>query len=148
VIVQTVWTSYRATVSSADIGIPVATAAEGSERLDEELAARAQSTAEEGAAALTKAGMSAGAEAVMEHGSIYRTLLDSARDRDAAAVVIGSRGHSAVSAALIGSVAMGLVHHAHVPLLVVPPRRAPLTPSRNPQQSAVRREHPSPETKR
>jgi nucleotide-binding universal stress UspA family protein len=123
VIVQTVWTSYRATVSPGDVGIPAAGAAAGSERLDEELAARAQRTAEEGAAAAARAGMRASAEAVVEQGSIYRTLLDSARDRDAEAVVVGSRGQSAIRAALIGSVAMGLVHHAHVPLLVVPPPR-------------------------
>jgi nucleotide-binding universal stress UspA family protein len=122
-IVQTVWTSYRATVSSGDIGIPVAMAAAGSERLDEELAAKAQRTAEQGAAAAEKAGLRARGEAVVERGSIYRTLLDSTRDRDAAVVVIGTRGQSAVTAALIGSVAMGLVHHAHVPLLVVPPPR-------------------------
>jgi nucleotide-binding universal stress UspA family protein len=36
------------------------------------------------------------------------------------AVVAGSRGHSAVGAALLGSVSTGLVHNAHLPVLVVP----------------------------
>jgi nucleotide-binding universal stress UspA family protein len=121
-IVQTVWTSYRVMVSAADIGIPAAMATTGAQQLDHDLAARARETAEEGAAVAAKAGMRARAEAVLEHDRIYRTLLDSARDRDAAAVVVGSRGQSGVTAALIGSVAGGLVHHAHVPLLVVPPR--------------------------
>ncbi len=123
VIVQTVWTSYRVTVSSGDIGIPAAVAATRAETLDDELEARARRTAEEGAAAAAAAGLRARAEAVVEHESIYRTLLDSARDRDAAAVVVGSRGQSVMAAALVGSVAGGLVHHAHVPLLVVPPPR-------------------------
>ena len=86
------WTSYRVVVSAADIGIPAAMATTGAQQLDHDLAARAQETAEEGAAVAAKAGMRARAEAVLEHDRIYRTLLDSARDRDAAAVVVGSRG--------------------------------------------------------
>ncbi len=120
-IVQTVWTSYRVVVSAADIGIPAAMAKAGAERLDEELEARALRTAEEGAALAATAGMPASAEAVMERGSISRTLLDGARNLDAAVVVVGSRGQSALRAALLGSVATGLAHHARAPLLVVPP---------------------------
>ena len=43
-----------------------------------------------------------------------------ARAAHADLVVVGSRGHRAVSRALLGSVSGAVVHHAHVPVVVVP----------------------------
>ena len=119
-IVQTVWTSYEAVVAGGDIGMPAAVAAAGAQRLDQELAETAKRTAEEGAALATAAGMRARSEAVQERGNVCHTLIDGAKENAAAAIVIGSRGRSSVSAALLGSVAAGLVHHSPIPLLVVP----------------------------
>jgi len=45
------------------------------------------------------------------------------RARDAALLVVGSRGHGAVRAALLGSVALHCVMHAPCPVLVVHPER-------------------------
>jgi nucleotide-binding universal stress UspA family protein len=36
-------------------------------------------------------------------------------------IVVGTHGHNGVAAALMGSVARGLCHHANQPVLVVPP---------------------------
>ena len=119
-IVQTVWTSYEAVVGAGDIGMPAAMAAAGAQRLDEELAENAKGTAEEGAALATAGGMRARAEAVQERGNVCHTLIDAAKENAAAAIVIGSRGRSSVSAALLGSVAAGLAHHSPFPLVVVP----------------------------
>ncbi|WP_019875303.1 universal stress protein [Sporichthya polymorpha] len=47
-------------------------------------------------------------------------LTASARDHRASVLVVGSRGRSAVSEILLGSVAMATAHHAHRPVLVVP----------------------------
>ena len=79
--------------------------------------------AEEGATAAREAGMSASAEAVREHVNTSGTLIDSAKRHGAAAIVIGSHGRSAMGVAVLGSVAMGLVHHCPIPVLVVPDRR-------------------------
>jgi len=95
-------------------------AAAGAQRLDEELAEQARRTAEEGAALATARGMRARAEAVRERGNVHHTLIEGAKENAAAAIVIGSRGRSSVSAALLGSVAAGLVHRSPVPLVVVP----------------------------
>jgi nucleotide-binding universal stress UspA family protein len=38
-------------------------------------------------------------------------------------IVVGTHGHDGLAAALMGSVARGLCHHAHQPVLVVPPHR-------------------------
>ncbi|MBE2315707.1 universal stress protein [Solirubrobacter sp. CPCC 204708] len=46
-------------------------------------------------------------------------LLVGARAIDAAAILVGSRGHGAVAAAMLGSVATALVHAAERPVLVV-----------------------------
>jgi hypothetical protein len=55
------------------------------------------------------------------HGSVWRTVHDTARAQRAAAVVVGSRGRSAMGATLMGSVSRALVHEAPAPVLVVRP---------------------------
>lgn len=50
----------------------------------------------------------------------YDALIGSAREHNAAVVVVGSRGRSAAREILLGSVAMGTLHHSHRPVLVVP----------------------------
>lgn len=53
-------------------------------------------------------------------------IADYARTVGADVIVAGTRGHSRLAGALLGSVTQGLLHEAHCPVLVVPPRsRAP-----------------------
>ena len=47
-------------------------------------------------------------------------LLEAAREKQAAAIVVGSHGEGAVSAAFLGSTALKLLHHSDIPVLVVP----------------------------
>jgi nucleotide-binding universal stress UspA family protein len=55
------------------------------------------------------------------HGrAISDALVACARDRNAAVVIGGSRGRSAANEILLGSVAMGTLHHSHRPVMVVP----------------------------
>ena len=55
------------------------------------------------------------------HGQVVADALSRyARGRGAAAIVVGSRGRSAVAEILLGSVAMATLHHAHRPVLVAP----------------------------
>ena len=44
----------------------------------------------------------------------------SAKEHDAALIVVGSHGEGAVSAAFLGSTALKLLHHSELPVLVVP----------------------------
>src|ERR1700733_8535062 len=48
-------------------------------------------------------------------------LIAAAREHDARAIVVGSRGHKAVASALLGSVSSALVHRAPQSVLVVRP---------------------------
>lgn len=47
-------------------------------------------------------------------------LIAAARERNAAVLVVGSRGRSAAREIVLGSVAMGTLHHSHRPVMVVP----------------------------
>ncbi len=72
----------------------------------------------EATAALEAAGVRAGG-AVIE-GKAVDVLLETAREKKAAVIVVGSHGEGAMSAAFLGSTALKLLHHSDIPVLVVP----------------------------
>ncbi|HTX69232.1 MAG TPA: universal stress protein [Thermoleophilia bacterium] len=72
----------------------------------------------EAVAVLEGAGVRASGEA--REGRPVDVLLDAAREKQAAAIVVGSHGEGAVSAAFLGSTALKLLHHSEIPVLVVP----------------------------
>jgi nucleotide-binding universal stress UspA family protein len=120
-VVQTVWTSYESVAPAAVAGMPAPVTAEAVDRVNQALADGAQRTADEGARLAAEAGLEVRAEAARAQGNVWRTVLEAARAHGAAAVVIGSRGRSAVGALVLGSTSRALAHHAPVPLLVAPP---------------------------
>jgi nucleotide-binding universal stress UspA family protein len=67
---------------------------------------------------LRAAGVSASGEA--REGRPVDVLLEAAREKKAAAIVVGSHGEGQVSAAFLGSTALKLLHHSDIPVLVVP----------------------------
>ena len=77
-----------------------------------------ESQVEEAAQKLAAAGVKA--EKVVAEGRPIEVLLETAKEHDAAVIVVGSHGHGAVSAAFVGSTALKLLHHSKLPVLVVP----------------------------
>jgi nucleotide-binding universal stress UspA family protein len=70
--------------------------------------------------AITAAGVKA--TPLVVEGRPVDVLLETAREKDADAIIVGSHGEGAVSAAFLGSTALKLLHHSDIPILVVPGR--------------------------
>ena len=119
-LVATVWMPYTGVAAGGALGAPADVLAKATEALDRETSDRAAKTAEEGARLASKAGMTARSEAVRADGSCATTLVKAATWADSPLIVTGSRGRSALGAAVLGSVSSALVHHARTPVFVGP----------------------------
>ena len=89
------------------------------EDLDAAAAAAAVELADKGAALARAAGLEAEPLAARADGPLWQTILDVAEQRDAAVIVLGSRGLSGIKSFVLGSVSSAVVHHATRPTLVV-----------------------------
>jgi nucleotide-binding universal stress UspA family protein len=87
--------------------------------VDEQVAATAARTADHAADRARQAGFRAEPLAVQTMGPVWQAVLDAARVRDAAVIVLGARGLSGVQHALLGSVSERVVRHADRPVLVL-----------------------------
>jgi nucleotide-binding universal stress UspA family protein len=123
VVVETAWVPYVAVAGAGVAGAPATVMAEASARLDKEIELGARRTAEEGARLGAEAGLETRPETISSERSVWHAILRSATDNQAAAVVVGSHGRSALGAAILGSVSRALVHHAPAPVLVAPSRK-------------------------
>jgi nucleotide-binding universal stress UspA family protein len=121
--VETVWVPYAPVASAGTAGMPTAVTSHAVEELDESIATRAEDTAAEGARLAAQSGLEARSTALEANGPAWATIRDSAARQDSPAIVVGSRGRGALAEAVVGSTSSALVHHSHVPILVVPPRR-------------------------
>jgi nucleotide-binding universal stress UspA family protein len=117
-IVLHIWESWGAhapalaAVSGAVHGMAV--------ELDEIADGQSTEIAAEGVVAAQAAGFEAEPLSYPATGPLWRAVLDSAAECDAAAIVLGSRGLSGLSAVL-GSVSHGVVNNSQRPMLIVPP---------------------------
>jgi nucleotide-binding universal stress UspA family protein len=91
------------------------------EELEEGEARAAARIAEQGAELAEKAGFEAAAMVSRGSPKAWPRLLELADEHGAEAVVVGARGIGRVESALLGSVSAGLLGHAHLPVLIVPP---------------------------
>jgi nucleotide-binding universal stress UspA family protein len=55
--------------------------------------------------------------------TVWRTILDLAKEEAAELIVLGSRGRSGITSMVLGSVSYGVLHNSERPLLIVPPLR-------------------------
>lgn len=126
VLVVSVW---EAGLAMAMMSSPDATGLAYPSPAPEQIAAvdRAQhghatSAAQAGARIVQELGGTAEAVAVAEDLNVAETVISIAEERDAAAVVVGSRGLGAVKSRLLGSTSRRVLQDTHRPVLVV---RAP-----------------------
>ena len=86
--------------------------------VDQAMQERAQRLAQHGAELARQAGFEADGMAVADEVSVAETIVRVARERDAAAVVVGVHGHSALADRLLGSTSQSVARHAPCPVLV------------------------------
>lgn len=87
--------------------------------VDRELHRHAERVSRDGAELARSLGLDAQPLAVPDDGNVAHTILDVARERDATAIVVGSRGLSGLRARLEGSTSGGILRHASCPVVVV-----------------------------
>jgi len=92
----------------------------GMEEIDRTAEEQALTCATDGCAIAGDAGFDAEPIACKAQGAIWATLMHRAEEHDASVIVVGRRGRSAMAAAVLGSVSLGLVSHASRPITVVP----------------------------
>jgi nucleotide-binding universal stress UspA family protein len=122
VIVLTVWEgalAYAMVTPSPDVTIPPAMDPATMMTVDDELGRHAERVAGEGAELARSLGLDAQPMTVTDAGHIADTILDVAREHDAVAIVVGSRGLSGLRARLEGSTSKALLKHATCPVLIV-----------------------------
>jgi nucleotide-binding universal stress UspA family protein len=121
-LVVVVWeagTAYELAEPAAStidiVPLDLRTAAE----LDESMYEGAQRLAQQGAALARDAGFEAEGLAVADELTVADTLVRLAQERDAQAVVVGSRGHRGLGERLLGSTSQGVIRRAGCPVVVV-----------------------------
>lgn len=73
---------------------------------------------------LREAGFDASLEVRSDGHDVPVLIANTAEEVGGDLIVVGTHGHGGIAAAVLGSVARGLCHTAHCPVLVVPPARA------------------------
>lgn len=119
-LVATAWPSARHAVGVARLAVPDEVVRKGADALDESTRLQAAGEAAEGAAQLTAAGWSCEQAALETARNATSALVGAADEHDAAVIVTGTRGRSALAATLLGSTAEGVLRHAGRPVLLVP----------------------------
>ena len=88
-------------------------------QIDERLRNQAEEVSAEGAELARSLGLDAEPLAAADAGDVARTILEVARERNVAAIVMGSRGLSGLRARIEGSASKSVLKHAEVPVFVV-----------------------------
>ena len=117
--VATAWRSIRPAAGAAHLALPQEMIAEAIGNLDGAAEAEAIEAAAAGAVRAEAAGLRATPLTVAAEPNTWVGLLAAAEENAADVIAVGSRGRSAVSSALLGSVSNALVHNADRPVLVV-----------------------------
>jgi nucleotide-binding universal stress UspA family protein len=124
VLVVTVWEeglAYAAPATPVDAGMTLSPPVdpEAALELDRAVHEDAERVAHEGAALARSLGLDAEPIALPDERNVARTLLGLVRERNAVAIVTGSRGLTGIRARLEGSTSKSLLKHASCPVIVV-----------------------------
>jgi nucleotide-binding universal stress UspA family protein len=127
-VVAHVWDSLAELLLHTDIQGVSGPMREAAEELDQEDAEKARLIAARGAELAEASGFEAVPVIARGKPKAWPTLLELGRRHEAVALVVGSRGLGCVQSALLGSVSSGVLDHARLPVLIVPPAEEELAP--------------------
>ena len=117
-LVVTVWEVSAMTADPTGRG-PEPMDSAAAQEVDDASKAHADRVAEDGAALAKSLGLQAEALAVADEGNVADAIVELARTRDVAAIVVGSRGLSGLRARLEGSTSNAVAKHASCPVVLV-----------------------------
>ena len=120
VVIETIWIPYSGVAAGGAAGAPLTVVSRAVEELDSSIRTRAEQTAHDGVRLAAAGALEARAEAMQARGPLWCSLRDGAEAHGSPAIVVGSRGRGSVAATVLGSTSAALVHHARLPILVVP----------------------------
>lgn len=121
-LVLTVWEAALARAAMApppDVAMTPAVDPSAMLTFDEGLRGHAERVADDGAELARSLGLDAEPLVMVDVRDVARTIVEVARDRRAAAIVVGSRGLSGLRARFEGSTSRGVMKHAPCPVIVV-----------------------------
>lgn len=120
-VIMTVWEPLLTQITWAPLAtaIPVTAEAPGDKYEEEK---QAEQLAGKGAEIALAAGLTeVTTRAERGGGPVWAAIVDVADELNASLVVTGSRGLAGARSVILGSVSTRVLHHAHRPVLVVPP---------------------------
>jgi nucleotide-binding universal stress UspA family protein len=120
-LVLTVWEAAlaQAVVVPPDVAVTPVVDPSTVLTFDEALRGHAERVASEGAELARSLGLDAEPLAMSDVRDVARTIVEVARERNAATIVVGSRGLSGLRARFEGSTSKGVVKHAPCPVVLV-----------------------------
>lgn len=118
--VLTVWQPFFEVVSRAYAGWGPAAGMQDQVAIDKAILEHAEGLAEEGARLAGEAGLHAEPRTRSQETTIAEAILTEADAIGATAILIGSRGLSALKSVFLGSVSHGVLQQADRPVIVVP----------------------------
>lgn len=111
-----------AALGAALLGVSKAVAERGAENLDADAASESDRLAGEAVEIAEGFGLRSEALSTGAEGALWAAIVHAAEEHQAGAIVVGSRGLSRLSSALLGSVSGGVLRHARQPVVVIPHR--------------------------
>jgi nucleotide-binding universal stress UspA family protein len=118
--VLTVWEPFIEVLTRTAYGFGMTAGMVNIEEIDIANREGAESRAEEGARLARQVGLDAQPRASARVTTVADTILVTARELSASAIVVGSRGLTGVKSLLLGSVSHGVIQHADRPVIIVP----------------------------
>jgi nucleotide-binding universal stress UspA family protein len=120
-IILTVWQQFIDTITRSGVGLGIgAVSGVDTVAIDAQSEQAAEQRAAEGAEAAKHAGLAAEARTAVVAGTVAGAILHEAGAAGASSIVLGSRGLTGVKSFLLGSVSTAVLHHAALPVVVVP----------------------------